>query len=462
MSNNQTPIVFKGRTSEYFGIWIVNLLLSIFTLGIYSAWAKVRRKKYFYNSTLIDGVGFDYHANPIAILKGRIIAFVLFVLYQVLAAFSPIAAGVLFVLFLIALPWIVIRGLMFNARNSSHRGLRFDFDGKYGEAALVFIGYTLLTVVTLGLAIPFVAQRTNQFIVSHHKFGTSHFKMEALVKDFYKIYLVIFLIPLIGILAAVAIPAYQQYVNKAKQAQVQPISQNLYQEINAGGFIKVANTDAVEMPAEEIDAAEMATQEAIDAAEAEGYAQDASEEALLKDLTPEERAEYEKLMKAFEGDAMADDAEGNYDDEALTPKKKDPIEEYFTNLATTWGVVAAIIIGILAMLLYLAFIFSFIAYFKSRIQNLVLNNTTLDHIGFSSTQRMRDLLWLYISNALVLMFTMGFATPWAQIRMARYRLEHLALVGEADLDKFVGEKKESARALGEEVADFFDVDLSFG
>ena len=111
-------------------------------------------------------------------------------------------------------------------------------------------------------------------------------------------------------------------------------------------------------------------------------------------------------MKAFEGDAMADDAEGNYDDEALTPKKKDPIEEYFTNLATTWGVVAAIIIGILAMLLYLAFIFSFIAYFKSRIQNLVLNNTTLDHIGFSSTQRMRDLLWLYISNALVLMFTM--------------------------------------------------------
>ena len=44
----------------------------------------MRRKKYFYNSTLIDGVGFDYHANPIAILKGRIIAFILFVLYHCL------------------------------------------------------------------------------------------------------------------------------------------------------------------------------------------------------------------------------------------------------------------------------------------------------------------------------------------------------------------------------------------
>ena len=113
-------------------------------------------------------------------------------------------------------------------------------------------------------------------------------------------------------------------------------------------------------------------------------------------------------------------------------------------------------------MLYLAIIFSFAAYFKSRIQNLVLNNTTLDHIGFFSNQRMRDLVWLYVSNALVLMFTMGFATPWAQVRMAKYRADHLALTGETDWDKFVGEKKESSKAMGEEIADMFDVDLSFG
>ncbi len=33
-------INFSGRGSEFFGIWIVNVLLSILTLGIYSAWAK--------------------------------------------------------------------------------------------------------------------------------------------------------------------------------------------------------------------------------------------------------------------------------------------------------------------------------------------------------------------------------------------------------------------------------------
>jgi uncharacterized membrane protein YjgN (DUF898 family) len=32
-----TPIIFEGKVSEYFGIWIVNLSLTLLTLGIYSA-----------------------------------------------------------------------------------------------------------------------------------------------------------------------------------------------------------------------------------------------------------------------------------------------------------------------------------------------------------------------------------------------------------------------------------------
>ena len=99
---------------------------------------------------------------------------------------------------------------------------------------------------------------------------------------------------------------------------------------------------------------------------------------------------------------------------------------------------------------------------QSRISNLMWNNTKLEHIGFFSNQRMRDLVWLYLSNIVVLVLTLGLATPWAQIRMARYRISHLALTGETDWDQFVGEKKDASRALGEEIAEMFDVDLSFG
>jgi uncharacterized membrane protein YjgN (DUF898 family) len=456
MSNGQTPVEFTGKAGEYFGIWIVNLLLSIITLGIYSAWAKVRRKKYFYNNTLIDGVGFDYHARPIAILKGRIIAFVFFILYSVLSGFSPILGALLALVLFLAIPWIVVRGMTFNARNSSHRGLRFDFDGKYGQAALVFIGYTLLSIITLGLAIPFVAQRTHKFIVSHHKFGASHFKMEALVKDFYKIYLIIFFIPLLGILAAVAIPAYQQYKTKVTSFhEPQYIKQAAtHASDDMGGFIKVADVTTEEVAGDE---ALAAAQEYL--AETE----EMSEEDYLSSLTPEERAEYDAQIKAYEDGLAAGNAEDFYDEKVdSTLKKKDPLAKAFDDISATWGMVAAIFAGILVMVLYLAFIFSFAAYMKSRIQNLVWNNTTIDQVSFFSNQRMRDLVLLYLTNAIALIFTIGLATPWVQIRMARYRAEHLALSGETDWDKFVGEKKEASKAMGEEIAEMFDVDLSFG
>ena len=67
------PFEFRGNGGEYFRIWIVNLLLTIVTLGIYSAWAKVRRLRYFYGNTLLDGHSFEYHGRPLAILKGRLI-----------------------------------------------------------------------------------------------------------------------------------------------------------------------------------------------------------------------------------------------------------------------------------------------------------------------------------------------------------------------------------------------------
>ena len=82
---SDTPIrfSFSGTGSEYFRIWIVNLLFSILTLGIYSAWAKVRRTRYFYGSTSVAGTSFEYHGNPIAILKGRIMAFLLIIIYNI-------------------------------------------------------------------------------------------------------------------------------------------------------------------------------------------------------------------------------------------------------------------------------------------------------------------------------------------------------------------------------------------
>ena len=42
---------FTGQAGEYFRVWIVNVLLSVVTLGLYSPWARVRTRQYFYGHT---------------------------------------------------------------------------------------------------------------------------------------------------------------------------------------------------------------------------------------------------------------------------------------------------------------------------------------------------------------------------------------------------------------------------
>src|SRR5687767_6793177 len=80
---------FSGTGGEYFRIWIVNILLTVLTLGIFSAWAKVRTMQYFYRNTRLAGASFDYHGNPIAILKGRLLAAILFGSYTAAGMVSP-------------------------------------------------------------------------------------------------------------------------------------------------------------------------------------------------------------------------------------------------------------------------------------------------------------------------------------------------------------------------------------
>ena len=51
--------MFVGSATEYFHIWVVNTLLSLLTLGIWSAWATVRNRRYLYGNTEFAGNRFD-------------------------------------------------------------------------------------------------------------------------------------------------------------------------------------------------------------------------------------------------------------------------------------------------------------------------------------------------------------------------------------------------------------------
>ena len=92
---------FHGRGGEYFGIWIVNILLTIVTLGLYSPWAHVRNKQYFYGNTDLAGERFEYLATGKQIFLGRLIAGVLFVTYVLLSNSMPVISFAIVVLMIL-------------------------------------------------------------------------------------------------------------------------------------------------------------------------------------------------------------------------------------------------------------------------------------------------------------------------------------------------------------------------
>src|SRR5712691_2779560 len=186
------PVEFSASAGEYFRIWIVNLALTIVTLGIYSAWAKVRKRRYFYGHTRIEGESFEYRANPIAILKGRLIAVALFAAFYAISHFAPLYIWALYLLLLFAGPWLVVRSLAFNAYNTAYRNVRFAFSGTYRTCLGLVLGYGLLTVVTFGLGFPFLRRRLVQFAAVSHSYGTTRFALDkGFKKPFVRPYFVV-------------------------------------------------------------------------------------------------------------------------------------------------------------------------------------------------------------------------------------------------------------------------------
>ena len=129
---------FAGSGAEYFRIWIVNLMLTVATLGIYSAWAKTRRLQYFYRNTQLAGAGFDFRGDPKAILRGRILAVALLAAYHYAFGFSLKVGVVTVALLLAGLPFMMRSALRFRLSNTVYRGLPFGFAGGIKEAYIVY------------------------------------------------------------------------------------------------------------------------------------------------------------------------------------------------------------------------------------------------------------------------------------------------------------------------------------
>ncbi|MBS0380551.1 MAG: DUF898 domain-containing protein [Proteobacteria bacterium] len=337
---------FRGETREYFRIWIVNLALTIVTLGVYSAWAKVRRQRYFHSNTFLAGSAFGYHADPVRILIGRAIAAVLVGSYFVAVRISVVATLAAGAVIFLALPWLVVKSRMFSARVTSWRGLRFNFRPDYRRAYLIFAGGLILTILTLGLFAPRMSRERYRFIVTRTSYADTPFESDPGIGRFYQ-----------TTFGAIGLA------------------------VGVGIFVMMFMT------------------------------------ALIKGLDFNPHSSH-------------------------TAAKVVPLISLFFNYA----ILGPVVLG----------------YTQSRNLNEVLNHTTLGPHAFSSALGAQRLIGLYLGNVFAIVGTLGMLTPWAEIRLMRYRLESVQLLAGQSLDDFVARAPQSVpAAAAEELASFLDLDFGF-
>ncbi|MBQ0934854.1 YjgN family protein [Ideonella paludis] len=142
---------FTGSGSEYFRIWIVNLLLIVVTASLYWPFARARRLAYFQANTVIDGQPLGFHGDPWKMFRGYLMMLALAIVYSVASNVSPMAALVSVAVLALVWPALWRASMQFRLANTSWRGVRFAFKGTLGGAYGAMLPAFLPSVVLVGL-----------------------------------------------------------------------------------------------------------------------------------------------------------------------------------------------------------------------------------------------------------------------------------------------------------------------
>lgn len=340
---------FTGSALEYFSIWVVNVALTVITLGLYSPWAKVRRERYLTSHTELSGVQFEYTADPWKIFKGRVLLIAALIVIAVARAIPALWVLIAFPLLALGWPWVLASALRFRARYTSYRNLSFHFTGTAGAAFTRCVLPKVAAVLTLWLLAPWAQLSSKRYAVNNLQYGATSFQTPVTFGQVYRVY------------GGAAILFF------------------------TGAFLTICGVGVAGL----------------------------SRTVLVSgDLS---------LLS-------------------------------LPRLAISLSL-AACGVGVIACTP---------GYIRLGVARRVWDGATIGAWSISWKPSMKRYLLIAITNTLFRSITLGLATPWCVVRVRRFLVEDLALIGTQSLDDFVGERRAEIRSLGEQAADAYDLDIDFG
>jgi len=184
-----SQVTLRADGSDLFAMRVLNLLLSLLTLGIYSFWGKAKVRRYVCGQAEYQGDWFAFHGTGRELLLGWLralpaLAFI-FLFPTVLPLFwqhraAPFVAE-LSAIALVGLLWPVARvgAYRYRLNRMSWRAIRFSYRGRawryFGASILGF----LFGLITLGIYVPFVQVRLRKLLLNGTYFGDRAFEFRG-------------------------------------------------------------------------------------------------------------------------------------------------------------------------------------------------------------------------------------------------------------------------------------------
>lgn len=176
---------FKGKGETFFGIVIVNWLLTIVTLGLYYPWAKAKTLQFLFGQTTLNDDPFTFHGTGKEMFKGFLKALLVFViLFGIMGALTYLdyqVAGILILyLGIFAIMPLAIHGsYRYRMSRTTWRGIRFGYRGNQTELVKLFFKWVFFTVITLGIYSSWFQMNLRRYVIGNIRFGDAEMNYDG-------------------------------------------------------------------------------------------------------------------------------------------------------------------------------------------------------------------------------------------------------------------------------------------
>ena len=180
-----------ARRTSLFGMGLTIAFLSLITLGFYRFWGKTQIRRYLASRIGIMGDRFEYTGTGKELFLGFLIASAVLIPLGAasygIGLFLPgksavihfTVTGLQYSVILFLIGYATFRARRYRLSRTVLRGIRFWQTGSNVDYALNMMGYTVLTIVTLGIARPVGDIALYRYQMQHTWFGSQKFEFDG-------------------------------------------------------------------------------------------------------------------------------------------------------------------------------------------------------------------------------------------------------------------------------------------